>query len=81
MERQKKFLKFAEKLNKVRELSNQLNKCHTLLNQTLENIETLNNALPIEERLEPFVWTTGWQTFDEEQSSDIDDNSDVIDLK
>lgn len=58
-ERQKKFSKFVEKLQKVRELSNQLNKCHVLLNQTLENIETLNNTLPIEERLEPFVWTTG----------------------
>lgn len=58
-ERQKKFSKFAERLQKVRDVSNQLNKCHILLNQTLENIETLNNALPIDERLEPFVWTTG----------------------
>ncbi|KAJ1527464.1 hypothetical protein ONE63_007439 [Megalurothrips usitatus] len=58
-ERQKKFSKFVERLQKVREISNQLNKCHILLNQTLENIETLNNALPLEERLEPFVWTTG----------------------
>jgi hypothetical protein len=23
-------------------------------------METLNNTLPVEERLEPFVWTTGW---------------------
>ncbi|XP_034247397.1 BLOC-1-related complex subunit 5 isoform X2 [Thrips palmi] len=58
-ERQKKFSKFAEKLQKVRDVSNQLNKCHILLNQTLENIETLNNALPLDDRLEPFVWTTG----------------------
>lgn len=58
-ERQKKFSKFVEKLQKVRDVSNQLNKCHILLNQTLENIETLNNALPMDERLEPFVWTTG----------------------
>lgn len=58
-ERQKKFSKFAEKFQKVRDVSNQLNKCHILLNQTLENIETLNNALPMDERLEPFVWTTG----------------------
>ncbi|XP_058796542.1 BLOC-1-related complex subunit 5 [Phymastichus coffea] len=58
-ERQKKFAKFAEQLGKVHELSRQLNKCHMQLNQTLESLETLNNLLPIEERLEPFVWTTG----------------------
>lgn len=58
-ERQKKFAKFAEQLNKVYELSRQLTKCHSLLNQTLESLETLNNLLPIEERLEPFAWTTG----------------------
>ncbi|XP_029045418.1 BLOC-1 related complex subunit 5 [Osmia lignaria lignaria] len=58
-DRQKRFAKFAEQLNKVHELSKQLTKCHSLLNQTLESLETLNNLLPIEERLEPFVWTTG----------------------
>ena len=58
-ERQKKFAKFAEQLSKVHELSRQLTKCHMQLNQTLESLETLNNLLPIEERLEPFVWTTG----------------------
>lgn len=58
-ERQKKFAKFAEQLNKVHELSKQLTKCHSLLNQTLESLETLNNLLPVEDRLEPFVWTTG----------------------
>ncbi|XP_017888128.1 BLOC-1-related complex subunit 5 [Ceratina calcarata] len=58
-ERQRKFAKFAEQLNKVQELSKQLTKCHSLLNQTLESLETLNDLLPIEERLEPFVWTTG----------------------
>lgn len=58
-ERQKKFAKFAEQLGKIHELSRQLTKCHMQLNQTLESLETLNNLLPIEERLEPFVWTTG----------------------
>ncbi|KAK7873285.1 hypothetical protein R5R35_011351 [Gryllus longicercus] len=58
-ERQKKYAKYAEKLNKVHELSHQLNRCHMVLNQTLESMETLNNSLPVEERLEPFVWTTG----------------------
>ncbi|KAL6265706.1 hypothetical protein P5V15_002508 [Pogonomyrmex californicus] len=59
VDRQKKFTKFTEQLNKVHELSHQLTRCHSLLNQTLESLETLNNFLPIEERLEPFVWTTG----------------------
>lgn len=59
VEKQKKFAKFVEQLNKIHELSRQLTKCHSLLNQTLESLETLNNFLPIEDRLEPFVWTTG----------------------
>lgn len=58
-ERQRKYAKYAEKLGKVHELSHQLNRCHMVLNQTLESMETLNNTLPVEERLEPFVWTTG----------------------
>ena len=58
-EKQKRFAKYAEKLSKVQELSHQLNRCHMLLNQTLESMETLNNILDIEDRLEPFVWTTG----------------------
>ncbi|CAG9766113.1 unnamed protein product [Ceutorhynchus assimilis] len=58
-ERQKKYAKYAEKLSKVQELSHQLNRCHMLLNQTLESMETLNNYLDIEDRLEAFVWTTG----------------------
>ncbi|XP_063994447.1 BLOC-1-related complex subunit 5 [Diachasmimorpha longicaudata] len=59
VERQKKFAKFAEHMNKVHELSRHLTKCHMQLNQTLESLETLNNLLPIKDRLEPFVWTTG----------------------
>lgn len=59
VDRQKRFARFAEQLNKVHELSRQLTRCHSLLNQTLESLETLNNLLPVEERLEPFVWTTG----------------------
>jgi hypothetical protein len=58
-ERQKTFAKYAERLSKVNDLSNQLNRCHLLLNQSLDTLETLNNALPADERLEPFVWTTG----------------------
>ncbi|XP_019875653.1 BLOC-1-related complex subunit 5 [Aethina tumida] len=59
VDRQKRYAKYAEKLAKVQELSHQLNKCHMLLNQTLESMETLNNYLDINDRLEPFVWTTG----------------------
>ncbi|XP_050305837.1 BLOC-1-related complex subunit 5 isoform X2 [Anthonomus grandis grandis] len=58
-DRQKKYAKYADKLSKVSELSHQLNRCHMLLNQILESMETLNNKLDIEDRLEPFVWTTG----------------------
>ncbi|XP_011699576.1 PREDICTED: loss of heterozygosity 12 chromosomal region 1 protein homolog isoform X2 [Wasmannia auropunctata] len=59
VDRQKRFARFAEQMNKVHELSRQLTRCHSLLNQTLGSLETLNNLLPVEERLEPFVWTTG----------------------
>lgn len=59
VDRQRKFAKFAEHMNKVHDLSRQLTKCHMQLNQTLESLETLNNMLPINDRLEPFVWTTG----------------------
>lgn len=58
-DRQKTFAKYAEKLSKVNDLTHQLNKCHLALNQSLETLETLNNALSVDERLEPFVWTTG----------------------
>lgn len=59
IEKQKRFAKYAEKLSKVQELSHQLNRCHMMLNQILESMETLNNLLDIDDRLEPFVWTTG----------------------
>ncbi|XP_054280736.1 BLOC-1-related complex subunit 5 [Macrosteles quadrilineatus] len=58
-ERQKTFAKYAERLAKVSDVSHQLNRCHLLLNQTLDTLESLNNSLPSDERLEPFVWTTG----------------------
>ena len=58
-ERQKAFAKYAERLAKVHELTHQLNKCHLALNQTIDILEVLNNSLPLNQRLEPFVWTTG----------------------
>ena len=57
-ERHKKFAKCAEKLKSVNEMAKSLNRCHLLLNENIERLETLNNMLPAEERLEPFVWTT-----------------------
>ena len=59
IERQKKYSKHAETLSKVSELTAQIAKCHLVLNKTLESVEKLNNLLPPDERLEPFVWTTG----------------------
>ncbi len=59
-ERQKKFAQHSEKLkSSVKEMSKSLSKCHMLLNENLEQLEILNNMLPKEDRLEPFVWTTG----------------------
>lgn len=59
VERQKHFAKNYDKLRRVNDLSHHLNRCHSMLNQILESMETLNNMLEIDERLEPFVWTTG----------------------
>lgn len=59
VERQKKFAKFGEELNQVHEISEMLNKCQTQLTDILESLETLNNMLPVKDRLETFVWTTG----------------------
>ncbi len=59
-ERQKNYAKHADKLKSgVKDMSKALSKCHLLLNENLEQLEVLNNMLPKEERLEPFVWTTG----------------------
>ncbi|XP_040580601.1 BLOC-1-related complex subunit 5 [Lepeophtheirus salmonis] len=53
------YSKYAEKLAKASDMSRALNKCHSSLNENIERMEVLNNMLPMEERLEPFVWTTG----------------------
>ena len=58
-ERQKQLARNSEKLAKVHEMTKCLSKCHMLLNENIEQMEVLNNMLPAEERLEPFVWTTG----------------------
>ena len=59
-ERQKRCQKQTERLkNGPNEMSKILSRCHMLLNENIEQLEVLNNMLPVEERLEPFVWTTG----------------------
>ncbi|GAB6033601.1 hypothetical protein CHUAL_013606 [Chamberlinius hualienensis] len=58
-ERQKKFVKYAEKLSKVQEVSNTLKHCQQSLDQCIEKLELLNAYIPEEDQLEPFVWTTG----------------------
>lgn len=58
-DRQKMFARHAEKLSQVPEVSHALVRCHASLNLILESLETLNDSLPIQDRLEPFVWTTG----------------------
>ncbi|XP_071035812.1 BLOC-1-related complex subunit 5 [Parasteatoda tepidariorum] len=58
-ERQKKFVKHAEQIGKVQEISNNLQRCQTTLKDIIDDMEKLNNILPPEERLEPFVMVTG----------------------
>ena len=59
VERQKKYEKHSEKLAGGREISRSLAKCHMLLNENIDMMDALNNSLPLDLRLEPFVWTTG----------------------
>ena len=59
VERQKKYEKHSEKLAGVREVSRSLAKCHMLLNENIDMMDALNKSLPLDLRLEPFVWTTG----------------------
>lgn len=58
-ERQKKFVKYAEQFGKVQEISSNLQKCQAGLKDVIKDMEVLNNMLPPEERLEPFVMVTG----------------------
>lgn len=59
VERQKAYAQYAETFSKVRQISQMLTRCNMLLNENIESMETLNNFLPVEHRLEPFVWKTG----------------------
>lgn len=57
-EKQKLYATYAEQFSKIRHISQQLSRCNTLLNQNIESMETLNNLLELDNRLEPFVWQT-----------------------
>jgi len=57
MERQRKFAKHAEHINKVNDLSRSLTKCQSVLNDCRHTIQMLNELLPQDERLEPFSWS------------------------
>ena len=59
-ERQKLYAKYAEKLSRIHEVSHSLTRCQLALTTALDSIETLNGQLPPTERLEEFVWSTGW---------------------
>jgi len=55
----KQYAKINEQFKCIDDMNKQLNSCHLLLNKTLDSVQLLNNKLPPDERLEPFVWTTG----------------------
>lgn len=58
VEKQKAYTFYAESFSKVRQISQTLARCNQLLNENIESMEALNNMLPLEHRLEPFVWHT-----------------------
>ncbi|XP_075155895.1 BLOC-1 related complex subunit 5 [Haematobia irritans] len=55
---QKTYAAYAEQFAKVRLISEQLSRCNSMLNANLESLETINNFLDVEDRLDPFVWRT-----------------------
>ncbi|KAG6443939.1 BLOC-1-related complex subunit 5 [Manduca sexta] len=56
VERQRNNARHAERLARAHQLAHHLSRSRSLLEQTLQDIEELNNLLPEDKRLEPFVW-------------------------
>ncbi|XP_013379465.1 BLOC-1-related complex subunit 5 [Lingula anatina] len=54
-ERQKKYAKYAEQLQKVHEMTTTLTRIKSSVEYTLSQMEQLNKLLPPEEQLEPFT--------------------------
>jgi hypothetical protein len=55
-EREKKFARNVEKLNKLNDITHTLSKCQMVLYECRQQVQTLNDMLPLDDRLEPFVW-------------------------
>ena len=53
-DRQKKFAKYAEQLNKVQEMSSTLARLRSHADQLERQMDLLNSQLPPEQQLEPF---------------------------